>query len=257
MNYAIILAGGTGSRMGIDRPKQLLLLHGHTVLEHSIEAFARHPRIGGIVVVVHPSTRAEVEDIILRHRATDEAWQKVQRVVDGGGTRAESSWNALKAVEEMQAEGRAPGGKDDVNVLFHDAARPLVSPRIISDVCQALQEASVVNVGIAVTDTIMECHEGIQRRTLDRSALMRVQTPQGFRMDTIVQAYRLAMADPAFQATDDCGIVMNYLPHTMIRVVEGEETNLKLTYAEDIPLFEFLMQRRRHGPGQDETIPFS
>ncbi|MGN0061415.1 MAG: 2-C-methyl-D-erythritol 4-phosphate cytidylyltransferase [Alloprevotella sp.] len=241
MYYAVILAGGTGSRMGIDRPKQLLPLCGSTVLEHSVAAFVRHAAIAAIIIVVHPSTLAEVEDIVRRRQAAEAAWAKVCRIVTGGATRAESSLKALEAIEALrseQGEEAAPA-----HVLFHDAARPLVSQRIITDVCQALRQEKAVNVGVAMTDTVVRCIDGIQTETPPRDGLFRVQTPQGFCLDTICQAYARAMADPAFQATDDCGIVLRYLPHTPIRLVEGDEKNLKLTYASDIPLFEMLLAR--------------
>lgn len=244
MNYAVILAGGTGSRMGLDRPKQLLPLCGHTVLEHSIAAFVRHAAIAAVIIVVHPSTLAEVEAIVRRRQEAEAAWRKVCRIVTGGSTRAASSLKALEAIEALQrGQGVEAAEQARTGVLFHDAARPLVSQRIITDVCQALREEKAVNVGVAMTDTVIRCAGGIQTETPPRDGLFRVQTPQGFRLDTIRQAYAKAMADPMFQATDDCGIVLRYLPHTAIRVVEGDEKNLKLTYASDIPLFEMLLAR--------------
>lgn len=235
MNYAVILAGGTGSRMGSNVPKQLLMLAGRTVLEHSIDAFASHPMIHKVLIVAHPSTFSEVETIIARHKEAGE-WRSVCRIVEGGNTRAESSLAGIRAVEDLSKTEVSPC------ILFHDAARPLVSADIITRVCRSLLVHHAVNVGIPVTDTIVEYEDMRQTATLDRSRLLRVQTPQGFHLQTITEAYRLAMADPHFAATDDCGIVMRYLPHTTVQIVEGSELNAKLTYASDIPLFEHLLK---------------
>lgn len=237
MNYAVILAGGTGSRVGGDVPKQLLVMGGCTVLEHSVGAFASHPMIHEVLIVCHPSTFGEVEGIISRRQASGE-WLSVCRIVEGGGTRAASSLAGIRAVQELSK------GDDLPCILFHDAARPLVSADIITRVCRTLLIHRVVNVGIPVVDTVVEYDGMRQTAVLDRSRLLRVQTPQGFHLHTIAEAYRLALADPAFTATDDCGIVMRYLPYIPVHVVEGDERNAKLTYASDIPMFEYLLKQK-------------
>lgn len=240
MNYAIILAGGTGSRMGAAVPKQMLALRGRTVLEHSVEAFAAHPLIHRAVIVAHPTLRPEVEGIVARRQAAG-CWAKVCATVDGGGSRALSSLAGLRAVERLAV------GDAGACVLLHDAARPLVSAALIARVCRALEAHRAVNVGIPVVDTIAE-HDGHRQvRTLDRSRLLRIQTPQGFRLATVAEAYRRAMADPAFTATDDCGVVMRYCPQVGVHLVEGEECNAKLTYASDLPLFEHWMAQAAQG----------
>lgn len=237
MNYAVILAGGTGSRVGGDVPKQLLVMGGCTVLEHSVGAFASHPMIHEVLIVCHPSTFGEVEGIISRRQASGE-WLSVCRIVEGGSTRAASSLAGIRAVQELSK------GDDSPCILFHDAARPLVSADIITRVCRTLLIHRVVNVGIPVVDTVVEYDGMRQTSVLDRSRLLRVQTPQGFHLHTIAEAYRMALADPAFTATDDCGIVMRYLPYIPVHVVEGDERNAKLTYASDIPMFEYLLKQK-------------
>lgn len=236
MNIAVVLAGGIGSRMGIGRPKQFLELAGMTVLEHSISAFSEHPLIDLVYVVSNPDFVDMVETIVNRYHAQNE-WQKVTRIIPGGKERSYSSLNAIKACEQ-EAEGCA------VNLIFHDAVRPLVDKRIISDVCNALEENAVVNVTLPVADTIVKAVEGCMTAVVDRSTLQRVQTPQGFHLDVIRKAYDLALADPDFKATDDCGVVLRYLPEIPIVLVRGSEHNLKLTYPDDIPLFEFLLSQK-------------
>jgi 2-C-methyl-D-erythritol 4-phosphate cytidylyltransferase len=128
-------------------------------------------------------------------------------------------------------------------MLFHDAARPLVSARIISDTLKAMETFNAVDVAIPAVDTIVQCDaagtvmESIQNRNL----LWRMQTPQGFRQETIAKAYEVALRDPGFTATDDCGTVLRYLPDEKVGIVRGSERNIKLTYADDLPLLEFLL----------------
>lgn len=245
---AVILAGGSGKRMGLDRPKQFLLMNGKTILEHSVDAFHENPFVNGIIIVSNPDFIDEAESIVEERRAAGE-WTKVETVIAGGKERSDSSVNALKHVADALPYP-AQLMEADVAVLFHDAVRPLVSQQIINDVCLALRDHEAVNVTVPVVDTIVRTtrvtssdgHEcTIIADTVDRSVLQSVQTPQGFRLATIAEAYRRAMADSAFKATDDCGVVMRYLPEVKIGIVNGSAHNLKLTYAADLPLFEYLL----------------
>ena len=131
----------------------------------------------------------------------------------------------------------------DTVMLFHDAARPLVSDRIITDTLKAMESYNAVDVAIPAVDTIVKCDaQGREMDSIqDRSLLWRMQTPQGFRQKTIEQAYRIALKDPQFKATDDCGTVLRYLPDEKVGIVRGSERNIKLTYADDLSLLEFLL----------------
>lgn len=244
-NIAVILAGGSGTRMGLDRPKQFLKLADKTILEHSVDAFHQNALIEAIIIVSNPGFVAEVEAIVDSHRQTL-GWDKVLAVVPGGKERSDSSVNALRHVQQHMLHDAPLSDEEmmaDVNLIFHDAVRPLVGQRIITDVCEALLTHAAVNVTLPVVDTIIQATHGVMLATVDRSTLQRVQTPQGFRLDTIAEAYRLALADPDFRATDDCGVVLRYLPDTPIALVRGSERNLKLTFRDDIPLFEFLLKQ--------------
>lgn len=238
-SIAVILAGGSGTRMGLYMPKQFLELAGKTVLEHSVEAFHRNELIDAVIIVSNPDFIHEVETIVARHRKADE-WTKLQAVIPGGQERSYSSVNALRHIADAML---LPAGVDpcDTCVIFHDAVRPLVTQRIITDVCNALHDYRAINVTLPVTDTVITAADGTMTATVDRSTLQRVQTPQGFRYDTIAAAYDLALADSGFRATDDCGVVLRYLPDEPIALVRGDERNLKLTFRDDIPLFEFLL----------------
>lgn len=222
--FALILAGGSGQRYGADRPKQFVHIGTRTVLEHSVAAFQHSPHIDGIIVVAHPH---HVEDV--RQLLPTAVYTKLRTVVEGGAQRQDSTLNALAAV---RTHCTAP--LSEVQLLIHDAVRPAVSDAVIGRVCAALSQHQVVNLVTPVVDTLIEVNEaGQQAHVPDRGKFRRVQTPQGFHAEVLAEAYRLAMADPHFQATDDCGVVFRYLPHVPIALVEGDARNIKLTFPED------------------------
>ena len=132
----------------------------------------------------------------------------------------------------------------EVRILIHDAVRPGVSVSLIDRVCAALRSHAAANVVLPVVDTLIEVDaDGRMRRVPDRALLRRVQTPQGFHAPVLFEAYRRALADPDFRATDDCSVVFRYCPEIDIALVPGEERNLKLTYPEDLTvLAHYLTQ---------------
>ena len=224
-NIAIILAGGLGSRVGGDTPKQLLALQdGRSVLEHSVDAFEQAPCIDEIAIVMHPEWMDEAKAICDRN-----AWQKVQMIIPGGEERWESSWHAIIAFSDQDAEA---------NLWFHDAARPFVSQRILADVAKALEEQEAVTVAVPVTDTlykVMVNGEGLLVNGVPaRSEYMRAQTPQAFRYKVAMEAYAKAIAEDEVIATDDTGIVRKYMPRVPVYIVQGEEANRKITYRGDL-----------------------
>ncbi|MBR4811346.1 MAG: 2-C-methyl-D-erythritol 4-phosphate cytidylyltransferase [Bacteroidaceae bacterium] len=224
----VILAAGSGSRTGLSTPKQFLPLGGKTVLEHSVQTFHNHPGIDELVIVVHKDYIDQVQSIVKQN-----VWNKVKAVLPGGKERYDSSLVAVRAYAD----------RPDTVMLFHDAARPLVSDRIITDTLNAMKTYNAVDVAIPAVDTIVQCNkEGTYMTSIqDRSLLWRMQTPQGFRQKTIARAYDIALKDPQFTATDDCGTVLRYLPEEKVGIVRGSERNIKLTYAADVSLLEFLL----------------
>lgn len=221
MNIAIILAGGTGSRMGADRPKQFLTLDGRMVIERSIDVFDQSPLIDEVAVVVHPDWMDFMQEV-----AAQNNWPKLQKIIPGGSERYMSSLHAIQAYE---------GISPDTNLLFHDAARPWVSNDIISRVVESLYTHEAVGVAVPSTDTIWQLgNNNTIEQIPNRSVMWRAQTPQSFRFRIIEEAYRLAMNDPMLIATDDCGVVMKYLPHIPIVVVPGSEENKKITFKSDL-----------------------
>ena len=229
-NVAVILAGGMGTRVGGNIPKQLIpLSDGRSVLEHSVDAFEEASCIDEIVIVMHPEWLKEAEKLSRRN-----AWQKVRQIISGGSERWESSFFAIKAISSSLA------GRNEVGVFLHDAARPFVSQRILADVAEALETHAAVTVAVPVTDTLYKVRRDDVRGTKEvetipsRTDFMRAQTPQAFHLDVLQKAFERALAQGQVAVTDDVGIVQAYMPEQPIFIVSGEEANRKITYAEDL-----------------------
>jgi 2-C-methyl-D-erythritol 4-phosphate cytidylyltransferase len=233
---AVILAGGTGERVGLGIPKQLLKISGRPVIEHTLRVFEESPEIDQILVLMTPGYVAAVERLV-----ADGGFTKVSTVLEGGASRTETTRRAIEALGTADPYAK---------VLFHDAVRPFVDQRIISECVTALDDYQAVDVAIASADTIVrvdDFHGEVIREIPARDRLRRGQTPQAFRLATIRQAYERAMADPDFTggkvtATDDCGVVLRYLPHVPIAVVAGSESNIKITHPVDVFLADRLFQ---------------
>ena len=224
---AVILAGGVGTRVGLDIPKQLIKVAGRTILEHTLATFDAHPLVDDIIVMMAQGHLDAVHGIV-----RNGGYAKVRHVLEGADTRNGTTQRALDAISE-----------DDAPVLFHDAVRPLVSPRIITDCYEALESYDAVDVAIPSADTIIEVDgDNVIRDIPPRANLRRGQTPQAFRAGVLRKAYAVAANDPDFQATDDCTVVLRYLPDVPIWVVTGEERNLKVTDPIDVYLADKLFQ---------------
>ncbi len=230
-NIAVLLAGGSGQRMSAAQPKQLMRLGGKTVLEHSMLAFQQNECIDEIMLVCHADIMDEVRRLTQKN-----ACNKVRRIIEGGKERMYSTLNALRALQEFGSEKAA-----QMNMILHDAARPLVSQRIITDVCLALQEHQAVAVAVPCTDTIFQTQGDTLRAIPPRDGLMAAQTPQAFRLNVLRRAYDAMQNDTSFRSTDDCGVVMKYLPEVTIHIVAGDNDNRKLTFQNDLAMLEAIL----------------
>jgi 2-C-methyl-D-erythritol 4-phosphate cytidylyltransferase len=253
---AVVLGGGTGQRIGAALPKQLLRLGGTTLVEHCVAAFEQAPGVDEILVVMAAGYVEQVRDML----AAD-GFGKVSGVIAGGVARPDSTRAALGAIAGGVAGARGvvagarggvagsgggvagSGGGDlaDCGVLLHDAARPLVDQRIIADCVAALGVHEAVGVAVPASDTIVITDNGVMHTMPRRETLWRCQTPQCFRLPVIARAHELAAADPDFASTDDCGVVLRYLPGVDVHIVPGSERNLKVTYPQDLAVAEALL----------------
>jgi 2-C-methyl-D-erythritol 4-phosphate cytidylyltransferase len=227
-NVAVLLAGGLGARIGLDFPKQLIKVAGKTLLEHALIALHSHPAVDEIKIMMAAGHLDAVRAIVQNGGYDD----KVTEILEGGETRNDTTLRALDSL-----------GDEECHVLFHDAVRPLVTARIIQECFDALAHYPAVDVAIPSADTIIEVRDDNTIRDIPpRAALRRGQTPQAFRSSTIKQAYVLAGQDPDFVATDDCTVVLRYLPEAPIVVVHGDERNMKVTEPIDVYLADKLFQ---------------
>ena len=226
-NVAVVLAGGVGARVGLDLPKQLIKIAGRPIIDHTLAILDRHPAIDEIIIMMAPGHLDVVRELIRRG-----GYDKVSAILEGGETRNATTVRALDHLGDVEC-----------NILFHDAVRPLLSPRIVSDCVRALDTYSAVDVAIPSADTIIEVSPANTIRAIPpRANLRRGQTPQGFRASVIKAAYRRAAQDPDFQATDDCTVVVRYLPDVPVWVVDGDERNMKVTEPIDVYIADKLFQ---------------
>jgi 2-C-methyl-D-erythritol 4-phosphate cytidylyltransferase len=224
---AVVLGGGVGQRLGAGTPKQLLTLGGITLIERCVAAFEASPGVDEILVVMARGYTGQVEELLA------DRYRKVTAVIEGGQTRPDSTRVALAAI--------AAGHPGDCGVLLHDAARPLVDQRIIADCVAALAEHDAAGVAVPASDTMVVTGNGVMQSMPVRETLHRCQTPQCFRLSVITRAHELAAADPGFSPTDDCGVVMRYLPDVPVHIVPGSERNIKVTYPHDLTVAEALL----------------
>ena len=224
---AIIVAAGRGTRAGGGLPKQWRMLAGKPLLAHATEAFAAHPRIDRLVLVLHPEDMAG--PLWPGHPPAD--------IVAGGATRRESVLAGLQAVE----------GTVD-RVLIHDAARPGVTPEIIDTVLDALSAHKGAAPALPVTDALWRGSEGTVQGTASREGLFRAQTPQGFHLGAILAAHRAQEGD----AADDVEVART--AGLEVAIVPGHEDNFKITHPGDFARAERLLGGRmdiRLGNGYD------
>ncbi len=213
MNIAVIIAAaGASTRMGEgSMPKQYMLCNGMPVLARSVSAFYYLGKFSHICVCVPAGDEDFVREMLERYGLSADS------IVCGAAERQGSVLNALSALPE-----------DTDRVLVHDAARPFVSAAVIARVCAALDVADAVVPAVRPKNTIRTVE-----KTLDRSGLFEVQTPQGFSFPLLMGAYRKA-AEDSFIATDDASLTERLGVKT--RIVEGDYANIKITTPEDIPM---------------------
>ena len=231
MNIALILAGGTGSRIGARCPKQFLKIGGREIILRTIDAFERHPQINHIGIV------CASEWISHLSRLTDkEAFQKLLPLTEGGGNRTESSYKGLHMLEERFSS-------DDI-VLIHDAARPFVTEKIISENIACAKRHGACVTAIPAQDTVYESCDGKFAGDIpDRRRLFVAQTPQSFRLSVIRDAYQRLPS--AAVPTDDGGVCL--LAGIPVAFAKGDPRNIKITSPADLTAAEAYCKEDFYG----------
>ncbi len=210
---ALIVAAGRGSRAGGGVPKQYRDLAGVPVLRHSVQVFARHPRIDRIRVMIHPDDRALYELAVAGFDLLPPA--------PGGATRQESVRLGLESLAELRP----------AQVLIHDGARPFIDAATVDRTLDALRASPGAIPALPVTDTIKKADDGnkLVAATVDRSRLWRAQTPQGFHYEKILAAHRAAIGA---DLPDDAAVAERH--GLSVALAAGTETNFKITTEEDL-----------------------
>ena len=219
---AIIPAAGSGVRMGGSGKKQFFALDGKPILAHTLSRLLSSPMVDEAVLVVPADEKELCHEIIDTHK-----FSRVSEVVEGGITRQESVFNGFD---------RLPGDTDIV--LVHDGVRPFVTARMIEKTIRAAAIHGAAIAAVRVKDSLKKVNDGQIIGALSRDDLVRAQTPQCFRYETLRQGLVEAARD-GFVATDESSLVERQ--GILVQVVEGSETNLKITTPEDLKLAEALL----------------
>ncbi|MCI8453963.1 MAG: 2-C-methyl-D-erythritol 4-phosphate cytidylyltransferase [Lachnospiraceae bacterium] len=233
---AIVLAAGQGRRMHAAVAKQFLLLAGKPLIYYSLRAFEESPAERIILVCRKEEMAWCREEIVERF-----GFGKVAAVVCGGKERYHSVYAGLCAARENLS--------DRGLVLIHDGARPLVGPAVIERTIKEAAQYQACVAAMPVKDTIKTADaDRFAERTLDRSRLWQIQTPQVFSYGLVRGAYERMFTDPKYQegVTDDA-MVVETMTGARVRLVEGSYENIKVTTPEDLVLAEALLKRRKYG----------
>ncbi len=228
---AIIPAAGLGIRMGSNIPKQFLLLDGKPILHHTLSVLDQCSVVDEIVLVVSEEEMGQAQQQI------QDSHPKVTKVITGGKERQDSVGKGLQSLDS----------ETDI-VVVHDGVRPFVSPDLIRETVEAARDFGAAITAIPVSDTIKKVNEGgLVERTVDRSGLWRVQTPQTFQVSLLKKAFEKAQADN-FYGTDESSLI-EYLGRE-VKVIPGSEFNIKITRSEDLVLGEKIVALvKANGPG--------
>ncbi|MBU0647613.1 2-C-methyl-D-erythritol 4-phosphate cytidylyltransferase [Patescibacteria group bacterium] len=212
---AIILAAGRGTRMNAKTNKVFLTLN-QPIIAHTIRAFEKNPNITDIIIVTNPSEKQNIQNII-----SNQSFQKISKIISGGETRQESCYNGVMSTKP-----------DTDIIIIHDGARPFIRQETIDQSISDCQQYDVSVVGVPVKDTIKTADSNqFIEKTLDRSKLWAVQTPQVFMSSIIKKAHQQALADK-FIGTDDTSLAerIGY----KVKITPGHYDNIKITTPDDL-----------------------
>ncbi len=221
MNIVVILAGGVGSRMTSSQPKQFLIFNKKTCLEYTVSRFHNNKNIDDIVIVMHP-------DWVSYTKKLFEQSDIKCSIIPGGSNRTQSCYSALNFIQTCE------------NIIFHDAVRPFITNKIINECLLTLNTFEAVTVAVPVIDTIIQVNDNQVITVPKRKEFFLNQTPQAFKFKSIKSAYDRAYQDnrELNEFSDDCEVFHKYYPQKVIKVINGEYSNIKLTTTIDAKIFQ-------------------
>ena len=236
MNFALIFAGGIGSRMGSEKPKQFLEVDGIPIIVHVLLHFQKHSKIDGIVIASKGEYVAYCKELCEKYSI-----EKLLKVVPGGMTGQGSIYNGLKIIAEEYS--RNP--ESDI-VLIHDGVRPAISEKLISDNIRCVEDfGNSITVAKAIETVIRIDDAGKVRETVDRSECRNAKAPQCFRVDDIWIAHKRALKDGITDSIDSATLMSLY--GTVLHTVECGPENIKITTPNDYYMFRAMYMAEKKG----------
>ena len=231
MIYAVIAAGGIGSRMGnVEKPKQYITLKDKPIIAHTVEKFYVNDCFRKIIILCPEQWVNHTKSILKKHLPEDDR----VIVLQGGSTRNETIMNAIKYIEETD------GLDDETIIVTHDAVRPFVSARIIGENIEAALKYGATDTVVPATDTIVESQNGTVISNIpDRSKLYQGQTPQAFKAKLLKDLYYSLTEEEKDILTDACKIFS--MKGYDVHLIDGEVHNIKITYPYDLRVAKALL----------------
>ncbi len=229
MNIALLIAGGSGNRMGQDIPKQFMHIEGCPIIIRTMQCFQVHPDIDYIAVVCLKGW-----ETVLQAYANQYNISKLKWIFPGGKSGMESIHNGVYGLKEQ-------GCQDEDLVLIHDSVRPLLSQDIISGNIAICKAYGYAITGIQCREAILESEDGFtSTKSVPRDKLIRTQTPQTFRLGAIIEVHEEAKAKGITDSVASCTLVAETGGHEM-HIVPGSEKNIKVTTVEDLEILKALL----------------
>ena len=233
---AAVLAGGQGTRMGKDLPKQFLPIGGRPVLVHTLEAFLACSEIDPVLVVTPAEWISYTQELLAQAFASEPRLV----VIQGGSDRSESLMQAIRWLSENEQL------QEETILVSHDAVRPFVTPEVIAENIRVAKLEGAVMTVVPATDTIISSEDGHWISTVpDRRKMFQMQTPQTFHAAGFARCYQSLDDEARKRVTDASGVLMACgIP---VAMVEGLKENLKITYPEDLHYANWRLDREREG----------
>lgn len=232
-NVAVILAGGVGSRVGADVPKQFIDIEGRPVIAYSIEAFEKTPDIDEIGVVCHPQHMERLKGILQKER-----FQKVAWVTEGGSDFQHSVLSGLERLKE--------GCAADDTVLIHYAASPFITREIIEDAIRVARDKGECVSANPIPLLLGSKDGACSERFVDRDAITALNTPHAFRFDRLASLYREAEERGILETTEPHPSSLQFALHRKVWLSKGSTANIKITTKDDVELFRAWVFYKNH-----------
>lgn len=234
MNIALLIAGGSGNRMGQDIPKQFMHIDGRPIIIHTMQCFQLHPDIEAIAVVCLKGWETVLQSYANQFNITKLKW-----IFPGGNNGMESIHNGIYGLKDA-------GCSDEDLILIHDAVRPLLAQDIISANIGICKSFGYAITGIQCREAILESTDGFTTKTsIPRDTLIRTQTPQTFRLKNILNAHERAKKKGITNSVSSCTLIAELGEDIEMHIVPGSEKNIKITTVEDLEILRALMHTQK------------